>query len=76
MVVAEERDVLLAQLEEAKWRVRQTEKDKLDLQSSLTGVEQVGHFLVCYCISVHSALLCGPAIASSTYSGLNMSKPA
>lgn len=35
MAVADERDALAPQLEEAKWRARQADKDKAELQAAL-----------------------------------------
>lgn len=41
MATADERDALLPQLEEAKWRWRQADKDKAALQTTLTALQEV-----------------------------------
>ena len=41
VATADERDALVPQLEEAKWRARQADKDKADLQGSLQQAQQV-----------------------------------
>ena len=41
VATADERDSLVPQLEEAKWRARQADKDKSDLQVALDAAKQV-----------------------------------
>lgn len=43
MAVAEERDSLLPQLEEARWHRRQADKELADLRESLASSLQVGY---------------------------------
>ena len=48
MTVADEKDKLAPQLEEARWRNRQLEKDTQQLQETSTALEQVNaSLLVC-----------------------------
>lgn len=53
MTVADEKDKLAPQLEEARWRNRQLEKDVQQLQETSAGHEQV----LCTCSNLHPICL-------------------
>ena len=52
MTVADEKDKLAPQLEEARWRNRQLEKDVQQLQEASSGREQVLYAYSGYCMPI------------------------
>ena len=69
MTVADEKDKLAPQLEEARWRNRQLEKDVQQLQEASTATERVTEFLSTFDYT-HVASAVGMHVKSSGHSGV------